>query len=391
VVIEEGSAERAPLRVAVVLPGLHRVIRGAEVAFESVSEELARMPGFSLTLFGSGQADPSRSYRFVHCGCRPREKFERWPHFPPFRSEYVWEEATFVRALRRVYKPTQFDATVTCSFPFVNWFLLRRKARGKRPRHIYVTQNGDWPCRRTNAEFRWFGCDGLVCTNPEYYQENRARYPSVLIPNGVDPDVFHPGDGDRAGFGLPSDRPVVVMVSALIGSKRVIEGIEAVSRRGDVFLAVAGDGPLRDQVMEAGHRLLPGRFARLKLSRERMPDLYRCADVFLHMSMDEPSANAYIEALATGLPVVTHDRAVTRWTFEDAAYLVNTEAPDAVAEAIGFAIAQKGQGRENRLSLVRRRFTWRAIAAEYATFIRQVVRDEGVLAGSRDAGSEAAA
>lgn len=382
------STARETLRVAVVLPGLHRVVRGAEVAFESVSQELARAAGFSVTLFGSGPSDASRAYRFVHGGCRPRERFERWPQFPPFRSEYVWEEATFVRSLRRVYDPGEFDATVTCSYPFVNWFLRWCGAKGRRPKHIYVTQNGDWPCRRTNAEFRWFGCDGLICTNPEYYEENRGRYPSVLIPNGVDPRVFRPGEGDRAGLGLPTDRPVVVMVSALIASKRVIEGIEAVSRCDDVFLAVAGDGPLRDQVLETGNRLLPGRFARLVLPRDRMPVLYRSADVMLHMSVDEPSANAYIEALATGLPVVTHDRAVTRWTFEDTAFLVDTKVPDAVAGAIGRALADTAAGREARLSLVRRRFTWEAIAGEYGAFIRRIV---GARSGCEQACPEAAA
>ena len=43
-----------PLRVLFALPGLHRVVRGAEVAFESVAREIARTPGYGVTLVGSG-------------------------------------------------------------------------------------------------------------------------------------------------------------------------------------------------------------------------------------------------------------------------------------------------------------------------------------------------
>jgi len=56
------SARRC--RVAMVLPGLHRVRRGAEVAFESVASELALIPGFEVTLIGTGPADPARHPSF---------------------------------------------------------------------------------------------------------------------------------------------------------------------------------------------------------------------------------------------------------------------------------------------------------------------------------------
>ena len=49
------------LRVAFILPGLHRVCRGAEVAFESVASELARLEGTEITLSGATVgADMSR-------------------------------------------------------------------------------------------------------------------------------------------------------------------------------------------------------------------------------------------------------------------------------------------------------------------------------------------
>ena len=52
------EAPAKPLRILFALPGLHRVVRGAEVAFESVAREIARTPGYSVTLIGSGQPRP---------------------------------------------------------------------------------------------------------------------------------------------------------------------------------------------------------------------------------------------------------------------------------------------------------------------------------------------
>jgi glycosyltransferase involved in cell wall biosynthesis len=368
-----GAGSSGKMRVLFALPGFHAVNRGAEVALESVAFELGRRSDFDVTMIGSGRARSGDPYRFIHASRLARERFVKWPKFPGFRSEYDYEEASFAMPLWRAYRPREFDVTIGCSYPFTNW-VLRGKGGKRRPPHVYVTQNGDWPCRRTNAEFKWFGCEGLVCTNPEYFEAHRERYESVLIPNGVDPGRFCPGGGNRVSFGLPADKPVVIMVSALIASKRVLEGIQAVAECPGVFLAVAGDGPLNDEVRALGEARLPGRFLQTTLARERMPDFYRSADAFLHMSQDEPSANAYIEALATGLPVVTHDRPVTRWTFDQTAFLVDTSNLAAVAGAIGEAVRPDPAAATRRLDLVRERYTWRGIAGRYAEFLRRVVK-----------------
>ena len=361
----------ASIRVAWVLQGLHRVARGAEVAFESAADELAAIPGFEVTLIGSGQPRPDHRYRFIHSPCRPREKFERWPRFPPFRSEYAWEEATFAAHLGRRYDPRTYDATITCSYPFLNWLLRYRRKKG-RPRHIFVTQNGDWPLQARNREYRWFGCDGLVCTNPVYFERHKRRYQSWLIPNAVDAVRFESATPDRAHFGLPASGPVVVIVSALIPSKRVLEGIRALAPMPDVQLIVAGDGPLRDQVDSEGRSLMGERFRRLTVPFERMPNLYRSADVLLHMSKDEPFGNIYVEGLAAGLPVVAHDWESTRWLFESEGVLVDTDNPEAVRAGVRRALSSD-DGAARRRELVHRRFTWRAVADGYAQCLRSLL------------------
>ena len=179
------------MRILIVLPGLHRVLRGAEVAFEELAKQLALMPDCDVTLIGSGYPQPSDPYSFLHVPCIARESFERWPALPYLRGQYVYEELTFLPGLIHAYRPHDYDVTVTCSYPYTNW-LLRAKNKKTRPKHIFVTQNGDWMCIGKNAEYKHFFCDGLVCTNPEYFERNREKFSSALIPNGVDPRQFTP-------------------------------------------------------------------------------------------------------------------------------------------------------------------------------------------------------
>lgn len=359
------------LRVAFCLPGLHRVVRGAEVALESIATELARTGEHQVTVIGSGEPRPNDPYRFLHASCVPREKFEGWPSLPVLRSDTAYEELTFVPGLLRQLQPDEQDVIVTCSYPFMNWVVRARRFPRKTPLQVYVTQNGDWPLHRSGSEFRLFGSDGVVCTNPDYFDAHGSRYRSRLIPNGVDPSIFYPGPGDRARFGLPADGRVILMVSALIPSKRVLEGIQAASGVPDVHLVVAGDGPLRADADELGQRLLGERFQRLRVARADMPTLYRSADLFLHMSIDEPSANAYLEALATGLPIVTHDRRVTRWTLDKFGTFVDTNDLPAVSAALR-ATLDLPADRQSAADEATRRFSWRSIASEYGKFFEEL-------------------
>ena len=356
------------MRILFALAGLHRVDRGAEIAFMSVASQLARQ-GDEVTLIGSGPERPGREYRYIRAPSIRRENFERWPSLPMFRNETAWEEASFVPGLLRAYRPTDYDVTLTCAYPWTSW-TLRRPVAGKRPKHVFVTQNGDWPAFSHSSEFRLFDCDGLICTNPEYYERNKERYRAALIPNGVDPARFSPGPSERARLGLP-DGPVVLMVSALIASKNVDEALRAMALLPDVTLVVAGDGPLRDEMKALADQLIPGRYVRVSLPAEDMPALYRSANTFLHLSRDESFGNVFVEAMACGTPVVAYDLPRTRWIVGNGGFLAGDRTSEAIASELKRAIDHDDDGS----SLVERAqaFQWTRVASQYRDFLEQVV------------------
>lgn len=359
------------MHILFALPGLHRFDRGAEVVFESVGQQIAEAGNHRVTLVGSGDVRPGRSYDFIHVPAVARGRFERWPKMPFLRHEFMYEELTFAAGLAALPAVGQADITMTCGYPYTNW-ALRRPRAGGRPKHVFVTQNGDWPALRKGPEPYFFSCDGLICTNPLYFERNRERWPSALIPNGIDPASFHPGPSRRAELELPAGGQLVLMVSALEPGKRVIEAMRAVADVPEAFLLVAGDGPLRDEVDRLASSLLAGRFLRRTFKREQMPDLYRSADLFLHTKIQESFGNVYIEALSCGVPIVAHDDEVTRWILGKHAVLVDSNSQAFLTAAIKQALHTRTDATE-AASWAHARYSWEVVASKYVDFFTNVL------------------
>ena len=160
------------------------------------------------------------------------------------------------------------------------------------------------------------------------------------------------------------------MVSALIESKMVGFGIEAVSKLPGVHLVVAGDGPLRSSLRAQAEAAMPGRYHNFTVSAEQMPDLYRSANVFLHLSRDESFGNVFVEAMACGTPTVAWDLERTRWITGDTAVLV----PDGDESALVQGIEQGLSGQLTAAPVAARaeQFSWRSIALQYREFLATV-------------------
>lgn len=353
-------------RGLIAVAGLHRVHRGSEVALQAIGTQLAGH-GHDVVMIGSGPPAPA-PYRYRRVKVIDRRRFERWPHVPPLRHEGSYEGLTFLPGAWAATRRERPDYTLVCGYPWESWAVRRRGVP-----HVFVTQNGDWAPQHRDAEYRFFRADGLVCTHPDYYDRNRDRWPSALIPNGIDADRFTPGPATLWPH-LP--RPLVLIVSALIATKRVTEAIETLRGSAAGSVVVLGDGPLRAEVEQAGRDAFGDRFERHVVEPSAMPDAYRSADALLHFSREESFGNIYIEAAACGLPVIAHASRLTRWIFEGvSAELVDTDDAEAVRDALARVAAPlDDQGRAPRRPVeetdaVRSRFSWSVVGDQYAAFI----------------------
>jgi len=132
----------------------------------------------------------------------------------------------------------------------------------------------------------------------------------VSIPTGIELARFHPGDraAARAATGLPPAVPLIGIVATLRswkGHRYLLQALAALER-GDVHLAIVGDGPQR-AALEALAREL-GLAARVTFAGNQ-PDVapwMQALDLFcLPSYANEGVPQALMQAMACGLAVVT--------------------------------------------------------------------------------------
>lgn len=125
-----------------------------------------------------------------------------------------------------------------------------------------------------------------------------------VIPNGVDLGKFAPPDENRkrnirAKYNLPDDKFVFLLVGSGFFRKGVRFAMEFIRRlrRPDVLLWVVGRGKLPSGA--------DPRLVRHLQSATSISDIYRASDAFLLPTLYDPFANVTLEAMASGLPVIT--------------------------------------------------------------------------------------
>lgn len=181
---------------------------------------------------------------------------------------------------------------------------------------------------------------------------------------GVDLARFRPA-GDRivAKAALGVRGPLLLSVGALIARKGHALVIEAMARLPDATLMIAGQGPER-AALEAlvAARGLGDRVRLLGAQpHEALPALAAAADVSVLASASEGLANAWVESLACGTPLVISDVGGARELIDrpEAGRLV-ARNPDAIAQGVMEMLAASPDPAAVRATA--ERFTWEANA-----------------------------
>ncbi len=181
---------------------------------------------------------------------------------------------------------------------------------------------------------------------------------------GVDQDLFHPRDRTAAKAALGVAGSLVVSIGALIPRKGHAIVIDAVAALPGVTLLIAGEGRDRSKLEEQIARLGIANRVRLlgAVPHAEIPTLIATADVTALASSSEGLANAWVESLACGTPIVITDAGGAHdvVTLPEAGRVTIRDGL-AFAAAIGAVLADPPSPQATRATVAS--FTWKANTA----------------------------
>lgn len=189
----------------------------------------------------------------------------------------------------------------------------------------------------------------------------------VKIPNGIDLKKFTP-DGEKMNFGL--EKPIILSVGALAWYKHHEKVIEVVSRLEKGSVLIVGEGEECQNLMDLGKLKLGNRFKVAKFSYENMPKVYRGVDLFTLPSWDrEAFGLVYLEAMASGLPVVAPDDLSRREIIGDGGILVDVDDLEKYLEAIKRALSMDWGSKPRKQA---EKFSWEKVTAQYENVLENI-------------------
>jgi glycosyltransferase involved in cell wall biosynthesis len=203
-------------------------------------------------------------------------------------------------------------------------------------------------------------------------RETSGDVPITVIRNGVDCEMFRPG---------PATQPMnFLYVGRLIERKGLFYLLEAfdalIKATPDLHLTLAGNGPDRDRLERycQDHGLGSSVEFSGRMDREQLQALYRGASVFVMPSLEESLPNAALEAMASGLPIVTTKTGATE-LLSDNGLAVETGDSEALRQALKRYVEEPEMLRTHgkRSRELAESMTWEAMARCYRETFEEIL------------------
>lgn len=259
---------------------------------------------------------------------------------------------------------------------------------------------------RAEEEHRIMGCSDAIVVSSEHEEcDLRAHYdvnsPVIVLPPGIDHDLFHPGSRSTARqlLDLNADDPVLVTASRIQRIKGIHWALDVVAslreRMPNVQLLVIG-GPSGTD----GERTLHELRARVNdeclhnnvhflgpKSPDRLVQYLRAANVFLMPSYSESFGLAAIESAAVGTPVLASDVGGLRAAVKngESGYLIERGDTNAFADAAWRILHDAGLAHRMRSSAMQwaKRFRWQSSAEQLRAVYEQAVATADATSSSK--------
>lgn len=207
----------------------------------------------------------------------------------------------------------------------------------------------------------------------------RVVPPITVIPNGVDLARFHPPtaaerESARAGFRLEEDARVALFIGHEFERKGLSFAIDGLIYAPSVLLLVVGGSA---EIIDAAraHAAEAGMAERVMFTGPRydLPTFLAASDMFVLPSAYEANALVILEALASGLPVVTTPVGFAPEIVIDGenGFLVARDAQE-IGERLDRLASEELAPWSERARASAEPFGWRAIAERYLALVAEL-------------------
>jgi len=323
------------MKIAIASSGLGSVARGIETWALDTAGALHRR-GVDVTLFAAAPVPAAETpLRIIPClrrGSRLNRLIVRaMPGFTwrwGLKSDYALEQLTFWHALRPILNRDGFDI-LHVQDPFLADRCRRARLAGAAATRVILAHGTEEPL----AFLQPFDC--LQHLAPWHLEQSvqqlgPAFTPShwTAIPNFVNTDIYHPVQTPdaraalRRAAGLPENAFILGTAAAIKRHHKRIDWLIRDFARAcesnpgvPLHLVIAGSRTADLDMLERLSRECGGDHVTFLPDHPhaRMPDLLRTFDGFVLASLFEMMPIALLEAIASGLPVITHDHPVLAW------------------------------------------------------------------------------
>lgn len=381
-------------RVAIVCTGLGRIKRGFETLARDLFHGLVATRSVDAWLYKGGGRSAERETTVPNVYRDSLANRALCVFFGTGRRFY-FEYLSFCVFLGLLISRRRHNVVYTLEPPIYKFLLRWRRLTGSRFALVHSTsgQLADIPAEE--------GCFIHHCT-PCYVEKADAlgfpRERQFIIPQFLffkDIPPLLPNE-DRAlvrrELGLPEDRSIILSVGSLDRSVKRMDYVITETARythtgANPLLVMLGQvDPQTSALRElAETELGADAFVMKTVSRAELWNYYQAADVFVSASLREGFGFVYVEALATGLPVIAHDYDVSRYVLAERGIFGDLERAGVLSSLLQQSLVQPRSNAERAAlrEYVRERFDWSSVSTDYVRMFETAAGSTKVRSSSR--------
>lgn len=352
----------------------HPFVGGAEVAIKEITDRLGDSFDFDMIT--------------VNLDGRQKQK-ERMGNISIYRigsgklSKYLFPW-TACRKAQQLNRDNSYDVIWAMMANQAGWAAMKFRKKNSRTKFLLTLQEGDseWDIFWRTVIIRPIYEN--IYRRADYIQAisnflaNRARKMGAkceikVVPNGIDNKIIEKYLNTHEIKNKKNSPGKQIITASRLVRKNGIEYLIRAVKDLDVVLKICGDGKLRGKLEGVVRDL--GINDRVTFCGEvnqfELFDLVAQSDVFIRPSLSEGLGNAFLEAMAVGVPVIgTKVGGIPDFLEEGkTGWFCEVKNPQSIAEKINYILDPANQQRvrdvvDNAREMVREKYNWDNIARE---------------------------